>query len=818
MRRLERVVGRWLLRHEALPEAGFLFQALLDGRQVFTGIDDPVDRCLQWLGRHTPLPSAPYVLKALVSPPSLDLTPAQALRLCGHVMNWHRENPGHDLTPVILSRTVGYSDIDEQTATRMAETVLAWLDDTRRGGGVPSAAGYALANILGNRRVDPAVTETTVREALEWLREYPLVDAAAAVIQSLQRCQPTDPEILVPVCRAALAWVHGNLNQRDARLLLRDLPEALDRWPADAPETWGHAPRAETVLLALDWVACNPQCKPVALLGKLVRGSGLLGAPLRRHLGDSVFALLPGLLGQDDAHRLLEELRHFLERSEAVEDVSRETARLWELSLDWVEAHPGAQATGLMCQRMLTTLPAQAKEPDRGRPAPLRRLIEASLGWLIGHIRQRSAGYLIRMMLSLPLTDEEREALTKHIHNALDHHPYNFNTLLLRRHMLRHQNVTEDVDGRTSRELAVMAEDWLEEEGAPYYLQALLKRTDLDLADVAVLAERALEWVRDNPESSAGAAALSEVLAHRGDLAPELCDRAVAQAVTWLGTNSASSHANNVVYALLERTDLGSRAAECLALGHTVLTEFRGHEQEPGLLWVLLVRADLSADVATSTLGRTLEWLDEVPDSAKRWLVLSALLRRLDLVPDDRREQLVDEAVEWLRDHPTEEQAGNLIEVLLALDDLSRVRELLLRGGAAEWLSKHGDGPGPTPFVARALLRRPGLPAAETARMVALLANWLTGLSPVRHTSGYCALSVLLPRSDLPDDARTGVLRCAVSWLARFPHSAVWEEVQDLVLDLADRDPRAVPIAVLHALDVPSQDRQAELREALKAL
>ncbi|GLY85966.1 hypothetical protein Airi02_038950 [Actinoallomurus iriomotensis] len=506
------------------------------------------------------------------------------------------------------------------------------------------------------------------------------------------------------------------------------------------PPSYGiHRPSAEAVCAAL-----SRDGRSFALLAEhLRRLMADLSAQTKRHqaaalerfcgqwlvqqrvrLGD-----LLAVAGKDGEHALLTMV---LDRPwcGTVTECWEELGALW---LAWAEARH--EATSFLA----TVL--------RSKNAPAA-LVNEALSWLSRHHTQTDADQVIQALLGrADLTPAQRRFVLDRAMVWVEDRPrWPATPEVLCRLLANAATRTERV------ETASCALTWLQRDPNPQAqvfrvvrLLLLLEDVPGESRDSALIT--ALTWAEAHDQD--GAPVLSTLLRARTLTEPQR-HKVGEIGLRWLREHPPGPSRRPLIHALLD----SDHARECLAI---LWSQIRENEADPVVIHRMLEDDRINAEQARFIIGQAFDWLQSAEPLVHRRLVITALMHRDDLTPEESA-RLTEHAMTLVNTDPNPKFLTVVLHRCSSLnaEQLRRIVAVTVE----QCRSQRGLKP-KRPLV-NALLQRPDLAPDEAREVVGLALNHLDSDSALKR--GAILISLLERLHLLPDESERA-LSHALRWL-----------------------------------------------------
>ncbi|WP_445281053.1 hypothetical protein [Streptomyces sp. DSM 118148] len=641
----------WMRRSKRNPHAGLVLRPLLlrkdldEARQT-----DAIERALAWRGAQAHPSATALVLDAAMRSenPQAD----KADRVTRRAYAWLKEYGAHVDASFVLEPLLAQSRRRTTEARAALNHTFGWLHLHASA----SRATYVLAEVLLREDLGTRRAATAVDAAQTWLRAHGLVGDAKFLLSSLLSRSDIDREAAQKLAEDAYDWLtrhglgngglyvlaallrpntvgsHADKAARTALTMLDDYNPALVR------STLAHVLRCHNVSLdtlrdavsrALDFLEeSEPEFEATYVLGPLLERRKFLDGQTSRAVDLALTWL--------DCHGTRPEATFVLDPLLRLTDLTDEEAEAIEImAQEWLADHLHSENARFLLPQLL-----QNRQHAPDWPEPVETL---ALTWLMLHGDHSHASFVIAPLLQRwDGADRPTDAVDLAL-NWLQKNPTAEGVSRVVSALTAGHDIDLDQYARCIDQLLALLD------AGPLTAAALLKeirfRRDLDPGRAARLAEHALGVLEDG-----------EIPFDRGlligllhlDLGPEHQCRAVRFAFRWLESPAAEPMKAGVVEVLLRRNDLQADqlvgalewAAHWINKTHTSANMGR-------LLGAVLDNPRVDALYRASATSRALEWLDSYgthPDASN---VLTALLDRLDLAPEDG-ETVVAHAEAWL--------------------------------------------------------------------------------------------------------------------------------------------------------------------------
>ncbi|MFJ5109287.1 trypsin-like peptidase domain-containing protein [Streptomyces sp. NPDC088551] len=681
----------WLTTHGVAPRRRPAFAALLSRRDLTPDVRERVlDLGMAGVRQYVPAASAAHVLRTLLSRPDLDDDRLHQVIRLAH--RWLVAHPREPEASFVLRSLLTRTDLDAHWLARTVERALAWIGAQ----GADPVASYVLRRVLTHPGLTAGVAARAADRALRWLQDNVTRSEASFVLPQLLSLRGPErgpePAWTAGAVDYALRWLdhddHGTSEQ--AVYVLRSLLDQVSLPPetAESVSEW-----------ALAWLGVHGE-------------------------SEDARSVLPGLLGLPSTAPHSQELL------------------AGAFALDWLEDYHTTPEASFVLRPLL--------DHPMVRGERVEDVARYALAWLDRHATAGSP--------SLAVSDTAPDAVS-----------FVLKSLLTKRDL--------SAEGiRTATDIALA---WLgprhTDEGARFVLGAVLPHAGGPGDDRAVTF--AMEWLAQDHGTAVPAAYVLGPLLTRGDPDPERAGRAVDHAARWLRTHHAAREADLVVWPLLSRPGLDAGQSRLAAEVALRLVAVRpGELTKRRLLWLCqlgplpggsgaaiadhvldrmedgstgstllpsaLRRHDIRPDQVERLADRALELCEVNPTSARRGVVLRALLGRTDL-DAGRAGQAAARTRAWLAVRGGSVFAGRLLEPLLARPDSDAEGDAPGPPGPEE-----GDSPGPTAVslalgwldanathdyagdVLLAALNRPGLTPGQAEAFATYARTWIAAADP----------------------------------------------------------------------------------------
>jgi hypothetical protein len=282
------------------------------------------------------------------------------------------------------------------------------------------------------------------------------------------------------------------------------------------------------------------------------------------------------------------------------------------------------------------------------------------------------------------------------------------------------------VDPDLSQRLLERALSWVDRPDlaahTPQVLHHLLRHPHITADQALVATDRALQWLRDHGLAPY-ASLLTQSLLDIRHLSPDQLDFVAGVALSLLEKQISAKSAPYLYHQLTNRAHVPAGV---------VLQAFRQVERRlrdapDGKHVGQMLQATLASDVlppdeVERTIRRALAWVARTPAHETGRAVQSLLLR--PELPTAEAELLVDRTVERLRGKEPERNDGFTLTALAKRVDVSPPCRRAALDEALRWVWAH-PREASMPYVAAPALAHPEATAAERARIVARLLDWL---------------------------------------------------------------------------------------------